>query len=163
MKYECKRADNALLEAIWAKNINDNPDDKRWIRWRDEYISYNNSGKAVTYIVTADGEPVGEGTLIISPECSAIKGKTQLADGGKLGNVNALRIEKAHEGQGHISKLVKLLEEHARSIGMTALTIGVEAAEARNLAIYLHWGYTNFVYSEVDCGELVLYYRKDLV
>jgi len=46
------------------------------------------------------------------------------------------------------------------------MTIGVEAVEARNLAIYLHWGYTEFVHSEVelefDHEALILYYAKNL-
>ena len=42
------------------------------------------------------------------------------------------------------------------------MTIGVEAKDTRNLAIYLHWGFTEFVLGEVEEGELVLYYRKAL-
>lgn len=44
----------------------------------------------------------------------------------------------------------------------TQLTIGVDAAESRNLAIYLHWGYNRFVLGEIDDGELVLFYAKAL-
>ena len=55
-----------------------------------------------------------------------------------------------------------LMEAYAAEAGLDRLTIGVEAAEARNLAIYLHWGYTEFVYSETDCGELILYYAKNI-
>ena len=73
---------------------------------------------------------------------------------------------KEYEGQGHISKLVKLIEQYARDAGYKTMTIGVEAVEARNLAIYLHWGYTEFVHSEVelefDHEALILYYAKNL-
>ena len=41
------------------------------------------------------------------------------------------------------------------------LTIGAEAKETRNLAIYLHWGYNEFITSAVEDGELVLYYAKN--
>ena len=57
---------------------------------------------------------------------------------------------------------MRMMEDYAAAHGMKRLTIGVEAREARNLAIYLHWGYDDFVLSEVDDGELVLYYAKDL-
>lgn len=33
------------------------------------------------------------------------------------------------------------MEEYAGSLGYNRLTIGVEARETRNLAIYLHWGF----------------------
>ncbi|MBQ9768086.1 MAG: GNAT family N-acetyltransferase, partial [Lachnospiraceae bacterium] len=66
------------------------------------------------------------------------------------------------EGQGHVSELMACVEEYAKEQGIQALTIGVEAAETRNLAIYLHWGYDSFVMSETEDEALVLYYRKAL-
>ena len=151
------------LKQIWQKNIDNNPDEPNWLRWRDEYIHYNTSGMATTFLVLADGEPVGEGTLIQSPQCKAVAGRpVALADGKHIANVNALRIEKAYEGQGHISRMMRELEDHARSLGYTHLSIGVEAREARNLAIYLHWGYRTFLMSETEEDELILYYAKEL-
>ena len=150
------------LERIWAWNIADNPGDERWVRWKEEYIAYNERGDAVTFVVVCDGEPVGEGTLLFSPACGAIEGRTFLADGNVTANVNALRIRKKYEGMGHISTLVRLMENHAAAMGYERLTIGVDAKEARNLAIYLHWDYTEFIHSQVEDGELVLYYAKAL-
>ena len=47
-------------------------------------------------------------------------------------------------------------------MGFQILTIGVEASETRNLAIYLHWGYNRFITSETDNDELVLFYEKEI-
>lgn len=149
------------LARLWEKNVAHHPEDERWKRWAEEYTGYNENGMAVTFAVVLDGEPVGEGTLLLSPECRAVSGFPVLVD-EVTGNVNALRIEKKWEGQGHISRLMQVLEEYARGLGLQALTIGVDAVESRNLGIYLHWGYDEFVMSEVDEGELVLYYRKKL-
>lgn len=44
----------------------------------------------------------------------------------------------------------------------TCLTIGSEAKESRNLAIYLHFGYTKFVTSFIEDDELVLFYEKQI-
>ena len=55
-----------------------------------------------------------------------------------------------------------MMERAAAERGITTLTIGVDAHETRNLAIYLHWGYTRFVMSEVEDGCLVLYYAKEI-
>jgi len=162
MQYEYHQATPTELEALWNANVAANPDDPRWLRWKEEYLSYNASGMARTYTVICDGAPVGEGTLLFDPRCSAVEGRTDLADGQKIANVNALRIRKAHEGQGHISALVRMMEQDAAAAGYTALTIGVDACEARNLAIYLHWGYRKLVCWEVEDGELVLYYQKTL-
>ena len=73
-----------------------------------------------------------------------------------------MRIEKEHEGQGHISRMVRMMEAYAKEQGYDRITIGVEAAETRNLAIYLHWNYTDFVMADVEDDALVLYYAKEL-
>lgn len=85
-----------------------------------------------------------------------------MADGETVANVNALRITKEYEGQGHISTMVRRMEQYALAQGYHRLTIGVDARETRNLAIYLHWGYCDFVMAAEEDGELVLYYAKEL-
>ena len=157
-----KKATLQDLERIWDKNIAENPDDPRYIRWKKQFIADNQSGAAATFVVLNNGDPIGEGTLLLSPNCRAIRGRTCLCDGEKTANINALRIHEEYEGQGHISKLMKALEAYTHSLGIQKLTIGVEAAEARNLAIYLHWGYREFVMSEEEGGALVLYYAKQI-
>ena len=76
--------------------------------------------------------------------------------------VNALRIRKPYEGQGHISALIKEMERYAATRGFTRLTIGVEKREMRSRAIYRHWGYTEFLGEAIENGEIVLYYVKTL-
>lgn len=162
MSFSYQKATRDDLEHIWAKNIAESMGDGRWVAWKDEAIENNRSGKALTFIVACEGDPVGEGTLLFSPECSAINGRTQLCDNLSCANVNALRIEERFEGQGHISRLMREIERYAADSGYSYLSIGVEAREARNLAIYLHWGYTEFLLSETEDGALVLYYRKKI-
>lgn len=160
--FEYRKTTPDELECLWDMNIADNAGDARWVAWKQEYLSYNQSGMAATFAVVCDGLPIGEGTLLFSPDCGAIRGRTALADGKFIANVNALRIRKAYEGHGHVSAMMRRLEQYAARLGYTRLTIGVEARGARNLGIYLHWGYQDFVMSEMEDGELVLYYAKDL-
>ena len=160
--FECIRATPDKLKEIWEYNIAINADDPRWIRWGREAMEDNLSGRTQTFLILRDGAPVGEGTLIFDPACSAIDGRLDLADGKTTANVNALRIRKEYENQGHVSAMMKQMEQYARELGYTRMTIGVEAKEARNLAIYLHWGYTDYICHEFDDGELVLYYGKEM-
>jgi GNAT superfamily N-acetyltransferase len=160
--YEYRAASPDDLNSIWDKNIRDNPGDLRWVAWKAHAIEDNRKGICKTFVVLYDGVPIGEGTLLFSPDCGAVRGRKELADGVSVTNINALRNDKAHENKGHISKLMKRMEEYARALGYQTITIGVEAKEARNLAIYLHWGYTTLVAHEVEDGELVLYYGKAL-
>lgn len=160
---EIRKASQADLEMLWNRNIAANPDDSRWPEWKQEYIGYNQTGKAVTFCTAIQNNPVGEGTLLLSSSCKAIHHRKELCNDFDTANINALRIQGQYEGQGHISRLVRKTEEYARSNGITRLTIGVEAKETRNLAIYLHWGFTEFVSYAIEDGELVLYYAKNLI
>ena len=154
------------LNNVWDKDINRNPDDERWKRWKQEYIDYNNSGSAKTFVALDNNEVIAQITVVFKQDVKAVKGKDKLCDGKSIANMNAFRCDKEYEGQGHISKLVKLGEEYARSIGYSYMTIGSEARETRNLSIYFHFGYTEFLFSELDDSEedcpLVLYYGKEL-
>ena len=159
---EYRKATAEDLEIIWDYQIETNPDEPAWVRWKKQFIDDNHSGAAATFVAVVDGVPVGEGTLLFSPDCRAIRGRLELADGKKVTNINALRIRKAYEGRGYISALVKFMESYAREHGYSQITIGVEAVEARNLGIYLHWGYDRFIMHEGEGEELTLYYGKTL-
>lgn len=151
------------LEAIWNYNIRMDPDEPRNLRWKESYISRNLSGRAATYVVIADGEPVGEVTLDYFAEAHGhVQTRKVLADGTTTAYITALRIRKEFAGKGYASGLMKYMEAEAKQRGIQRLTIGVEAAESRNLAMYLHWGYDCFRMYLEECGELVLYYSKEL-
>ncbi len=157
MNAEYRIATESDFNTLWDRNIAENPDEEMWPIWRERFRSRIDQGQAVTFAVVIDGDPVGEGTLEMDT------GKDpRLCDGKTTAYLSALRIYREFEGQGHISAIVKQMERYAAERGYTRLTIGVEAAETRNLGIYLHWGFTEFVMSETDGGELVLYYAKSI-
>src|SRR5699024_10880851 len=139
--YFYKKASSEELERIWEKNIAANRGDKRWKIWKKEMLADNLANRAATFVVVRGNDPVGEGTVLMSPECQAIGDRKTLCDDRKTDNINALSIEKVLENQEHISKLVHQMEIYAADCGDDYLTIGVEAKETRNLGIYLHWGY----------------------
>lgn len=157
MSAEYRIATEAEFNTLWERNIAENPEEPMWPIWRERFHSRIASGQSVTFAVVIDGDPVGEGTLELDT------GKDpRLCDGKTTAYLSALRIRKEFEGQGHISALVKQMERYGAERGFTRLTIGVEAAETRNLGIYLHWGYDQFVMSELEGDALVLYYAKDI-
>ncbi len=161
-KYRIATIDD--LEKLWDYDINRHTGEEKeqWERWKKQYLEYNKNGDATTFGVLDDDEPIGQITVLFSPNCSAVKNKPMLCDGKYIANMNAFRIKKDYEGQGHISKLVKMAERYAKEKGIKYLTIGSEAKESRNLAIYLHFGYTEFITSFVEDDELVLFYGKSV-
>lgn len=154
------------LNNVWDKDIHNNQNDSRYIRWKKEYIDYNLNDEAKTFVAVNGNEVIAQITLILKTNVKAVTNKEKLCDGKSICNMNAFRCDKEYEGNGHISKLVKLAEKYAKDIGYTYITIGSEARETRNLSIYFHFGYNEFLMSEIDDSEedspLVLYYGKSL-
>jgi len=150
-EYTYKVASLEELERRWDKNITDNIEDTRWVRWKSIALENHKTKKCVTFLVVLKEDPIGEGSLVF------------LQQGVEI---NGLRIDKAYEGKGHISKLVKIMEKYAKNEGYDTAIIGVEPKETRNLAIYLHWGYIQFERLTItDFHEeegLVLYYSKSI-
>ena len=151
-----------LQERKWQKTVDAHPGDARWDNWRTEYRQYYASGMARHFVVVDDDDPVGEGTLLFSPDCNALEGRSELAQMGKIANINGLRIEKQYEGQGHISKLVKAMEEYATQQGYKLMTIGVTNTHTRTKAIYNHLGYTQLVLAVPEDDIIVEYLGKEL-
>lgn len=79
--YQYRKATPSDLESVWDRSIADHHGDPRWIAWKEEYIRYNQNGRGATFVVLHNGRPVGEGTLLFSPQCSAIRGgRSSLTD-----------------------------------------------------------------------------------
>lgn len=148
---------DAEFKYLWDRNEAADPEEPMWPVWRARFEERIARGQAICFGVILDGNPVGEGTLELSTSKDP-----RLCNGKDTAYLAALRIYREYEGQGHISRLVKTMEDHARRLGYTALTIGVELKQSRNLAIYSHWGYTDPVFQQIQDGETVAYFRKRL-
>ena len=154
-------ADAADNEAIWAHDLAQHD----WpTEWRDGSIRENESGMAQTFVIFNGEDPIGCGTLCFSPECNDMGGRMELADGKTVAQIVGLRIDKPYRGKGHVSALVKQMEDYAREKGYTKLTIGVEVKDTTPLTIYQHWGYTQFVLGCHEDGDpqATLYFAKTL-
>jgi len=137
-----KEATARELGIRWEYLISENQGDDRWKTWKDGVINGNVNGTMQTFIARVDGEIVGEVTFIFENS-----------------EVNALRVNPEYQGHGVASGLLKYLEDWARENKIESLIIGVEPNEVRNMQMYFHWGFTEFVSAKGN----VLYYRKRLV
>ena len=141
------------FDLLWDRNEQSDPGEPLWPIWRQRFRQRIDLGQAVTFGVILEGDPVGEGTLELNT------GKdSRLCNGKDTAYLAALRIRKEFEGLGHISRLVRVMENHGKILGFSRLTIGVEEENLRNRAIYRHWGFREFLFRE----EGVLYYAKDI-
>ena len=159
-------ANNDDLEIVWNKDIEKHKGDERWVRWKDEYINYNKLNQLKTFVaVTEENDVIAQVSLVFSDSVKAVRGKPLLCNNSDIANFNAFRCDEKFRGQGHISKLVKLAESYAKDNGIKTITIGAETTMPKNLSIYFHFGYTDFVMYELDPeenNELILYYSKQI-
>ena len=57
-KITCIKATCENLEKIWNKDIARNLGEECWMRWKGQYINYNKTGKATTFVVLDENEVI---------------------------------------------------------------------------------------------------------
>ena len=105
MNYRIATIDD--LEKVWDKDILRHMDDPNWKRWKREYIEYNKNREAITFVAENKGDIIAQISVVLKNNVKAVLGKPFLVN-SKTINMNGFRCDKAYEGQGHISKLVKI-------------------------------------------------------
>ena len=163
MNVEIRIPTEKEIDELWAYNMSSHPGDERWVRWAREYKEYYRKNWAQPFAVIIDGVPVGEVSILLDGRVKAANNDSRLVEMPTRANLNALRIRREFEGKGYVSAMVKYAENWCVQRGITTMTIGVDESETRNRAIYEHWGYTQFLFDEMDEGERVLYYAKNLL
>ena len=111
--FEYRKATTEDLERIWDKDIAENTGDPRYPEWKTQFINANKRKKIITFVVVADGDPVGQATLVLLKDVIDSEIKGILCNDRDTAYISTVRIEKQFEAQGHISKLFKLMEKTA--------------------------------------------------
>lgn len=62
----------------------------------------------------------------------------------------AFRTNKEFEGKGYFSKLYKFVENDLKEKGYTELSLGFGPEAVRNIEIYFHLGYRNYIKTVID-------------
>ena len=97
--FQYRRTTEKELCRLWNRSILEHPFDRRYRAWKRVFLQLNRNGAGATFAVLHNGKPVGEGTLLFSPQADAVRGREWLADGVHTANINALRIRKPYEGR----------------------------------------------------------------
>lgn len=161
MNYRMASIDDLIY--VWDKDINKHQDEKdKWIRWKKEFIDNYNNGIIKTFVAEINGDIIGQITVATSPLAIGDVSIRDKLCNESMAYMMAFRCDKEYEGKGHISKLVKLGEEYAKKEGFKYISIGSEVKESRNLAIYLHFGYTEYITHSFAENDLEVFYKKAL-
>ncbi len=165
MSYICKIATEEEMNKKWDYEINHATHSKKnWIQWKKEFINNQREGTQIPYYGILDGEIICEATASIDP--SVVQNAKGLVS-RHVAYLNSFRTIKGYQGQGYFSKLFRFMIHDLRERGYHAVTLGVEPNETRNMMIYFHYGFLEYIKSGMEFypnGEeaFVLYYKKNL-
>lgn len=127
------------LENWWDKKIEKQPNNPAYRQWKKTFVYGNKSGERKTFFVFGEkGEYIGQGTLLL-------KNNDPLMTGNGKAEIIKLEINKEHRGKGIATKIYEKIEDYAKQNGIHTLTIGVEPCEVRNMQIYFHWGFVEYL------------------
>jgi len=85
----------------------------------------------------------------------------------------AFRTNKEYEGKGYFSKLYRFIENDLKEKGYNALCLGVGPEDVRNIKIYFHLGFIDYIKTLIEHNPLkeetsgtkedvILFYKKKI-
>ena len=164
-EFVCRIASREDLLKRWEYLIEVEAGDTAWLGYREFALRNFDDGSAVTYLGILDGEIICEATAYI--RSSAFAGDISdpsglLRDG--MAYLAAFRTNKPFEGRGYFGRLYRYVEADLKQRGYTELCLGVGPEAVRNMEIYFHLGYREYVKTLIEPlpqgEEVILFYRK---
>lgn len=150
MSYIIKIPSIEEMNKRWNYLINNKEnleDQYNWIIWKEKAIDNFVSGKTIPYYGFLNDEIICEATVILDE--SIVENPVDLVS-DKRAYLSAFRTNKEYEGQGYFSKLFKYMINDLKDKGYEEACLGVEPVEKRNIEIYTHLGFTNYLKKEIN-------------
>lgn len=166
--YICKIATREELCKRWDYLNAIHPGSQEWMGYRGFALRNFDDGSTITYLGFLNGEIVCEASAYVKP--SAFVDDISEPEGlltDSMGYLAAFRTNEEYEGQGYFRRLYDFMENDMKSRGYTSLCLGVGPEAVRNIQIYFHLGYTEYLKTVIERtydGEedVILFYKKTL-
>ncbi len=156
--YICKIATLEEMEQKWDDEIaRSGADRANWIAWKAQYIAASRQGQSIPYYGLLNGRIISEATAKLHP--AVVQNSAGLVDGQTV-YLASFRTLPAYQGQGYFSQLLRFMLADLCRRGYRRATLGVEPSEAKNKAMYAHFGFTEFI--KAGSKIAVEYYAKPL-
>lgn len=149
--YICKIATKEELLKRWDYLIKINPGNNIWVVFRDNAIRNFDDDSTISYLGFLDDEIICELTAYVKP--SAFIGDISDPSGllsSDMAYLAAFRTNEEYEGQGYFSKLYKFAENDLKERGYTYLSLGVGPEAVRNIEIYFHLGFREYIKTTIE-------------
>ena len=172
--YICKIASREELLKRWDYLVKIHPDNNKWIEYKENAIKHYDESSTISYLGLLDDEIICEITAYIKE--SAFVGDISNSSGllsDKMAYLAAFRTNKEHEGKGYFSKLFNFVENDLKNRGYTELSLGVGPEAVRNIEIYFHLGFKNYIKTVIEYEtskdnpsikeeDVILFYKKEI-
>lgn len=142
-QFMCKIASIGEMNTKWDYEIAHSGKDRgNWIIWKKQNIGNRKRGYIIPYYGILDGRIICEATAMINPK--VVQNSVGLVDGNTV-YLSAFRTIDGFRGKGYFSKLFRFMIDDLRQKGYTKATLGVEADDKKNKAIYAHYGFSEYI------------------
>lgn len=161
--YVCKVADRNELIERWKYLVEIHSVNNIWEKFRDNALNNFDNDNTISYVGILDGEIICEATAYINEDAfiDDIDDYDDLLSDERC-YLAAFRTNKEQEGNGYFSLLFDYLVDDLKSRGYNELCLGVSPKEVRNMEIYFHLGFRDYIKSTTQDNELILFYKKDI-
>lgn len=167
----CRVANREELLKRWDYLIENHPGNNKWIKFKENALKHYDEKSTISYLGFLNDEIICEATAYIKE--SAFIGDISEPSGLLSENMvylAAFRTNKEFEGKGYFSKLYNFVENDLKQKGYTELSLGVGPEEVRNMEIYFHLGFRNYIKTVIEFEtteddsskkeEVILFYKK---
>lgn len=169
----CKIANRDELLKRWDYLIEIHPGNNKWVEFKENALKHYDEKSTISYLGFLNDEIICEATAYIKD--SAFIGDISKPSGllsDSMAYLAAFRTNKEFEGKGYFSKLYSFIENDLKEKGYTELSLGVGPEEVRNIEIYFHLGYRNYIKTVIEHEpskddpskqeEVILFYKKKI-
>lgn len=161
--YVCKVADRDELIKRWKYLVEIHPVNNIWEKFKDNALNNFDNDNTISYVGILNDEIICELTAYVKEEAfiDDIDDYDDLLSEERC-YLAAFRTNKEYQGNGYFSLLFDYVVEDLKSRGYKELSLGVSPEEVRNMEIYFHLGFRDYIKSTTQDNELILFYKKDL-
>ena len=173
MHYLCKVATRDELIRRWDYLTGINPGSK-WAEFRENALKHYDEKSTISYLGFLDDEIICEATAVIQD--SAFIGDIQDPSGllsDRMCYLAAFRTNKEYEGKGYFRRLYDFVEKDLKERGYTELSLGVGPEAVRNMEIYFHLGFREYIKTVIQYEssekdptlqeeDVILFYKKKI-
>ncbi len=171
--FSCKVATRDELLKRWEYLIKIHPCNNDWVRYKENAVRNYDNGSTISYLGFLDDQIICEATAYIKE--SAFVGDISNPSGllnDNMAYLAAFRTNKEYEGKGYFSKLYNFMEKDLKNRGYTELSLGVGPESVRNIEIYFHLGFREYIKTVIEYEQskdddskqedVILFYKKKM-